>query len=93
MGTGGDGPLTPRGRELLREFQRLGLVLDLVHTADTALEQALDIYEGPAFISHGNCRALVDHDRTFVKWAVYSKFVNATCTKSTLTMTSYLRLL
>ena len=63
MGTGGDGPLTPRGRELLREFQRLGLVLDLVHTADTALQQALDIYEGPAIISHGNCRALVDHDR------------------------------
>lgn len=63
MGTGGNGPLTPRGRELLREFQHLGLVLDLVHTADTALEQALDIYEGPVFISHGNCRALVDHDR------------------------------
>ena len=63
MGTGGDGPLTSLGRELLREFQRLGVVLDLVHTADRAIEQALDIYEGPVFISHGNCRALVDHDR------------------------------
>ena len=63
MGTGGDGPLTPRGRELLREFERLGLVLDLVHTADTALEQALDTYGGAVFVSHGNCRTLVNHDR------------------------------
>ena len=63
MGTGGNGPLTPQGRELLGQFERLGLVLDLVHTADTAIEQALDIYGGPVFISHGNCRALVDHDR------------------------------
>lgn len=63
MGTGGDGPLTPAGRELLREFDRLGLILDLVHTADTAFDQALEIYKGPVFCSHGNCRALVDHDR------------------------------
>jgi len=63
MGTGGDGPLTASGRELLQEFGRLGIVLDLVHTADTALAQALEIYLGPVFISHGNCRALVPHDR------------------------------
>jgi membrane dipeptidase len=63
MGTGGDGPLTPLGRELLKEFERLGVILDLVHTADTALAQALEIFSGPVFISHGNCRALVPHDR------------------------------
>ncbi len=63
MGTGGDGPLTAGGRELLKEFDRLGLILDLVHTADTALDQALDIYTRPVFISHGNCRTLVAHDR------------------------------
>lgn len=63
MGTGGDGPLTARGREVLREFDRLGLLLDLVHTADTAIEQALDEYGGAVFVSHGNCRALVPHDR------------------------------
>ena len=63
MGTGGDGTLTPAGRDLLREFDRLGLILDLVHTADTAIEQALDEYGGPVFVSHGNCRALVPHDR------------------------------
>ncbi len=63
MGTGGDGPLTPKGRELLKEFDRLGMILDLVHTADTALAEALEIFSGPVFISHGNCRALVPHDR------------------------------
>lgn len=63
MGTGGDGPLTDGGRKLLKEFERLGLILDLVHTADTAINEALDIYGGPIFISHGNARTLVDHDR------------------------------
>ena len=63
MGTGGDGPLTRAGRELLREFDFLGLLLDLVHTADLAFDQALGEYGGPVFVSHGNCRALVPHDR------------------------------
>jgi membrane dipeptidase len=63
MGTGGDGPLTDDGRRLLKTFTQLGIVLDLVHTADTALAEALEIYGGPVFVSHGNCRALVDHDR------------------------------
>ena len=63
MGTGGDGPLTPAGRDLLAQFNRLGLILDLVHTADTALDEAMEIYEGPVFVSHGNCRSLVPGDR------------------------------
>lgn len=63
MGTGGDGPLTDAGRELVKEFDRLGVVLDLVHTADTAFAQALDLYSRPVFCSHGNCRSLVPGDR------------------------------
>ncbi len=63
MGTGGDGPITSQGRELLREFDALGMILDLVHTADTALDQAMEAFQGPVFISHGNCRTLVPHDR------------------------------
>lgn len=63
MGTGGDGPLTARGRELVKEFDRLGLILDLVHTADQAFDEALEIYSRPLFVSHGNCRSLVEHDR------------------------------
>jgi len=63
MGTGGDGPLTPKGKELLREFEKFGMLLDLVHTADTAFQEALDWFRGPVFVSHANCRALVEHDR------------------------------
>ena len=63
MGTGGDGPLSAKGHELLTEFERLGLILDLVHTADQAFDQALELYAGPVFISHGNCRSLAPHDR------------------------------
>ena len=74
MGTGGDGPLTERGRELVKEFERLGIILDLVHTADTALVQALEIYSKPVFISHGNCRALNPHDRHItdeqIRWVI-----------------------
>ena len=74
MGTGGDGPLTARGRELVKEFDRLGLILDLVHTADTALAQALEIYSKPVFISHGNCRAITPHDRQItddqIRWVI-----------------------
>ncbi len=74
MGTGGDGPLTDRGRELLKEFERLGVILDLVHTADTAVEQALEIYSKPVFISHGDCRAITPHDRQIsdeqIRWVV-----------------------
>jgi len=74
MGTGGDGPLTARGRELLKEMERLGIILDLVHTADTAIEQALEIYSKPVFISHGDCRAITLHDRQIsdeqIRWVV-----------------------
>jgi membrane dipeptidase len=63
MGTGGDGPLTDRGGELLRKFDELGMILDLVHTADTALDQAMDSFGGSVFVSHGNCRTLVPGDR------------------------------
>jgi membrane dipeptidase len=63
MGTGGDGPLTRRGRDLVKKLDKLGMIIDLVHTADTALSQILDLYGRGVFVSHGNCRALVPGDR------------------------------
>ena len=63
MGTGGDGPLTDGGRDLLRQFNDLGMILDLVHTADRAFMQALEIFTGSVFVSHGNCRSVVAGDR------------------------------
>ena len=62
-GTGVSGPLTARGLELLKEFERLGMILDLSHLSDESFYQALDRFSGPVIASHNNCRALVPGDR------------------------------
>ena len=64
-GTGTSGPLSPRGVELLGEFERIGMILDLTHTSDPSFYQALDCFGGPVLASHNNCRALVPGDRQF----------------------------
>ena len=64
-GTGGSGGLTPKGKQLLREIETLGMILDLTHTAEEAFWQALDEYDGPVLASHQNCRALVPGERQF----------------------------
>ena len=65
MGTGGEGSVSPAGFELLREFQRLGMIVDLTHTAEPGFFQVLDKYDGPVHASHNMCRALVPGDRQF----------------------------
>lgn len=65
MGTGGDGPLTQRAYPLLKEFERLGMIVDLTHTAEPGFFQVLDHFAGPVLASHNNCRALVPGDRQF----------------------------
>lgn len=65
MGTGGEGPLTPAGFELLKVFQRLGIIVDLTHTAEPGFSQVLDQFDGPVHASHGTCRSLVPGDRQF----------------------------
>lgn len=62
-GTGQPGGLTDLGRELLREMDRLGMVLDMSHIAEESFWQALDIFSGPVIASHSNCRAIVPTDR------------------------------
>src|SRR3954468_2548140 len=51
-GTGTEEPLEPRGHELLAEFDRLGIILDVTHLSDTAFAQVVDAYNGPIFASH-----------------------------------------
>lgn len=63
VGTGFDGPLTPAGRDLLKKFMELGMILDVTHLSDTSFFQALELYNGPVLASHHNCRALVPGDR------------------------------
>jgi membrane dipeptidase len=65
MGTDAEGPLTPRGRDLLREMERLGIILDVTHLCDESLRDALDHYSGPLWASHSNCRTLANWNRQF----------------------------
>lgn len=65
VGTGDNGPLTPRGIELLKELDRLGIILDLTHMSDQSFFQAIEHFHGPVMASHNNCRALVPADRQF----------------------------
>ena len=62
-GTGAVGGLSPRGKDLLKEMDRLGMVLDLTHLSDQAFWEALDIFQGQVWASHCNCRTLVPHQR------------------------------
>ena len=43
FGSGVDGPLSRRGADLLREFSRLGIALDVTHLCDESMAQALDL--------------------------------------------------
>jgi Zn-dependent dipeptidase, microsomal dipeptidase homolog len=62
-GTGMEGPLTPLGVELLKEMDRLHMILDVTHLTDEGFAQAMHLYKGPVWASHHNCRALVPHQR------------------------------
>lgn len=63
-GTGTPGPLTADGRALLREMERVGMVLDVSHMAEEAFWQALDLFGGTIVATHANCRALVTGERS-----------------------------
>jgi membrane dipeptidase len=63
QGTDWTGGLGPRGRELLAEMQRLGVILDATHLCDDSFWEALRHFEGPVWASHHNVRALVPHNR------------------------------
>ncbi len=62
-GTGTEKGLTAIGRALLTEMAKVGMTLDVTHLTDQALEQALDLFDGPMLASHSNCRTLVPHQR------------------------------
>ena len=65
LGHDQDGPLSSEGRDLLREMDQLGIILDVTHLCDRTFWDALEIYEGPIWASHQNCRSLVNDVRQF----------------------------
>ena len=64
-GTGTEGGLLPPAAPLLREMDSAGMVLDLTHTSDQSVREALDAFAGPLMASHQNCRVLCPGERQF----------------------------
>jgi membrane dipeptidase len=64
-GTDSTGHLGENGKLLLREMERLGIILDATHLCDDAFWDAMDLFNGAVWASHNNCRALVPHNRQF----------------------------
>ncbi len=57
------GGLSPWGREVVAECNRLGIALDTSHASDAALDELLRLSRAPVILSHSGCRAVCDHPR------------------------------
>lgn len=64
-GTDANGFMGPKGRDLLKEMERLNIILDATHLCDDSFWEALDHFNGPVWASHNNVRALVHHNRQY----------------------------
>jgi len=55
--------LTPFGKEVVRELNRLGVMVDISHVADKTFYDAIETTKAPVIASHSSCRAIANHPR------------------------------
>jgi membrane dipeptidase len=55
--------LTDFGKDVLREMNRLGVIVDISHVSDKTFYDALEVSNAPVFASHSSCRAVCDAPR------------------------------
>lgn len=64
-GTDATGRLNEQGKQLIKEMEKLNMILDATHLCDDAFWDAMELFNGAVWASHNNCRALVNHNRQF----------------------------
>lgn len=65
QGTDATGFMGPQGQALLKEMERLGIILDATHLCDDSFWEAMEHFHGAIWASHNLCRSLVNHNRQF----------------------------
>ena len=55
--------LTPFGKDVVREMNRLGVIVDISHVSDKTFYDALEVSKAPLIASHSSCRAICDAPR------------------------------
>lgn len=59
----GGGGLSRKGKEIIKEMDRLGIILDLAHISEKSFYEALACYNQPIMVTHANARKLCAHSR------------------------------